>query len=334
MKASQSPIKSSPRNFLAPWTAAIAGILFALATVGMLSRFEPFYSGYYSFAWWSFILGSQAYLAMRGGRSLLFENPLKFLFLLPLSVTIWLVFEAANFRLGNWHYINVPSALPFRWIGYPVAYATVLPGIFSTAAVLGYLGLFKNSRTAPLTAPQKLYGPFALVGTLFLALPLTWPQYFFPLIWGAFIFLLEPVNHRFGAPSLLRKWQEGSFRTFYLLMVSGAVCGFIWELWNFKAGTKWIYTVPYVGGWKVFEMPILGFFGFPPFAVECYTMSASFCLLMRTIREKFPGRRAAACYALCALLIVLFNIFVFFGIDRFTILSFRDIHPFTFGARP
>jgi len=30
--------------------------------------------------------------------------------------------------------------------------------------------------------------------------------------------------------------------------------------------------VPYLGDVKVFEMPVLGYLGFPPFALECYAM--------------------------------------------------------------
>ncbi len=32
------------------------------------------------------------------------------------------------------------------------------------------------------------------------------------------------------------------------------------------------YSVPYLGGVKLFEMPVLGYLGFPPFALECYAM--------------------------------------------------------------
>jgi hypothetical protein len=30
--------------------------------------------------------------------------------------------------------------------------------------------------------------------------------------------------------------------------------------------------VPVFGDIKIFEMPVLGYFGFPPFAVECFAM--------------------------------------------------------------
>jgi hypothetical protein len=56
------------------------------------------------------------------------------------------------------------------------------------------------------------------------------------------------------------------------LLASGALCGVLWEFWNYWALTRWTYSVPYVSHLKVFEMPALGYLGFPPFALECYAM--------------------------------------------------------------
>ncbi len=311
-----------------------ACVIFGISTLGMLFRFEPFYSSYYSFAWWNYIIFIEAFLYCRGQESLLFGNFRQFLVLLPLSVTVWLVFEAFNFRLSDWHYINMTYETTLRWIGYPVAYSTVLPGILSTAALLKFFGILKSSKTAPLANPERMYRPFVLTGILCLVLPLVWPKYFFPLIWGAFIFLLEPVNHRAGAPSLLREWENGSLRQFYLLLLAGGICGLLWELWNFRAGSEWIYTVPHFGGLKVFEMPLFGFLGFPPFAVECYVMTASFFLMLSKIREKYPPGRAFGAYVAVAILMVLFDLIVFAGIDRFTVISYQHSGFNGFGVMP
>ena len=48
--------------------------------------------------------------------------------------------------------------------------------------------------------------------------------------------------------------------------------GFVWELLNIGARVKWIYTVPFFEQLKLFEMPVPGFLGFPPFAVECFVL--------------------------------------------------------------
>jgi len=79
-------------------------------------------------------------------------------------------------------------------------------------------------------------------------------------------------------------------------------------------------------------MPLLGFLGFPPFALECYAMTAGFFLLISKIRAKYPPGRALGIYAAIALLILFFDLLVFAGIDRFTIISFQDFN--FIGMRP
>jgi len=50
------------------------------------------------------------------------------------------------------------------------------------------------------------------------------------------------------------------------------ICGALWEFWNYWSLSKWIYTVPFFEERKGFEMPFLGFLGFPPFTIEAYVM--------------------------------------------------------------
>ena len=65
---------------------------------------------------------------------------------------------------------------------------------------------------------------------------------------------------------------RGTYERVINLLIAGFICGGLWEFWNFWARAKWIYTVPIFGDIKIFEMPVLGYFGFPPFALECFTM--------------------------------------------------------------
>jgi hypothetical protein len=159
-----------------------------------------------------------------------------------------------------------------RWVGYAVAYGTVLPGMFETAELLETLGLFKNSRLKKTIISSGGHSVLILLGTLCLVVSIIIPEYFFPLIWVGFIFLLEPFLYRFGGKSLLKDLEEGNPKKIYLLLVAGLICGLLWEFWNFWALSKWVYTVPFLEERKGFEMPFLGFLGFPPFAVQAYVM--------------------------------------------------------------
>jgi len=312
------------KDSFASFLMLLAPVTFVLAAWGMLMKQEPFYSWFYPFAWWSYILFLEAFLFRCGGKSDLFSAPGRFLIYLPLSITIWLVLEAFNFRLGNWRYLELPSSTPLRWFGYAISFATVLPGLFATNHFLQYAGIAKSSRCSSLISPRALYGPLLFAGAATFFLPLLWPEYFFALIWGAFIFLLEPINHRFGAPSLLDDWRRGSLRNFYLLLITGGFCGLLWEFWNFWAGSKWVYTIPFVGTLKVFEMPILGFLGFPPFAVECYVMVNAFFMVKDRINRNRPARQQRLIWFILTVAMILFDIFVFLGIDHFTVISFKE----------
>jgi hypothetical protein len=92
-----------------------------------------------------------------------------------------------------------------------------------------------------------------------------------PLFLG-FAFLLDPINARTGAESILGDLLEGRHGRLTNLGLAGPICGLLWEFWNYWAGAKWIYTVPILPELRRFEMPLLGYAGFAAFAVECFAM--------------------------------------------------------------
>ncbi len=303
--------------------------LFALTTAQFLLHIDVELVRYWFFplAWWPYILTVDGLVYRRQGSSLLTRHPREFFLLLPWSVCFWLVFELFNVVLNNWHYVLVPENLFIRWVGYTVCYATVLPGLFETRDLLAAYGLFSKSKVRPISSSTHWYSPFVATGLVSFALPLLWPQFFFPLVWGIFIFLLEPLNHKLGLPSLMREWQQGTLRTFFLLLFAGAICGLLWEFWNYWALTKWEYTVPYVGWLKVFEMPILGFLGFPPFAVACYVMTSTVSLLRDGRGGQEPTKPVLqprmALSMLVGLALLIFCLFAFHQIDMHTVVSWR-----------
>jgi hypothetical protein len=77
-------------------------------------------------------------------------------------------------------------------------------------------------------------------------------------------------------------------------MAGGAVCGLLWEFWNYWALTKWTYHLPFLGAteqYKYFEMPLVGFLGFLPFGVECWVMWQLMRWPLRGLVEGLPGDR-------------------------------------------
>lgn len=310
-----------------PGYGRAAFILLALAEVLLFAGVQPVADYFYLFAWWPYIFLADAAVAAREDRSLIFSRPRAFLYLLTWSVTIWLIFEFFNFRLSNWHYLNIEPLLPLRWTCYGLSFATVLPGIFITAELLRTYGAFRHTSSTSFRISSTLTLLLQAAGGLMLILSLMLPEYCFSLVWGGFVLVLDPVNMNMGAPSLLKDLAQGRPGRILRLLAAGLLCGFLWEFWNFRAASKWIYTVPFVGDMKIFEMPVPGFLGFPPFALECFIIYVFIVSLGCAEPLKMVGFRIIRPASISLRVVIGCNFpfwcLAFYLIDRLTVISFR-----------
>ncbi|GAB4369845.1 MAG: hypothetical protein Kow0042_11760 [Calditrichia bacterium] len=123
------------------------------------------------------------------------------------------------------------------------------------------------------------------LGLLFLIVPLLAPASIAPYlaapVWMGMVFLLDPLNYSWKRESLWRDWSRGDLGRLLRWFLAGLIAGFLWEFWNFWAATKWIYTVPILSDVKIFEMPVLGYLGFPAFALEIFVMWETAKYLLR-----------------------------------------------------
>jgi hypothetical protein len=151
-----------------------------------------------------------------------------------------------------------------------VSFATVLLGVFETADALGG----RMRRTEPRRIPRWLPYAFQALGIVMVGLATLFPRYLAPLVWGSVTFLLDPLNYRRGARSLLADVEGGNWRSPARLLLAGLLCGLLWESFNYFAPQKWIYTVRGLEGLKLFEMPLPGFLGFPALALDAFSFFA------------------------------------------------------------
>ena len=261
--------------------------------------------------WTGYVLFIDALVYKFAGRSLLMNDRLEFLVLAVISIGSWWLFELYNaprFWKSDlelwWHYHNLEPNLWLRRIGYDWAFATITPGLLLTARLFRAT-IFKQDRVRSPTVREGRSGklPSLTVGLLthkpllviLIALgvagvivPLVYPNaWLAPVIWLSFILLVDPLNALRGSPSITGDLARGDWNRLLSLLASGLLCGFLWEFWNYWALSKWTYTVPYFGHIKIFEMPVLGFLGFPPFAVECWAIYIFVrSLLQPNIRER------------------------------------------------
>src|SRR4030043_762553 len=323
----------------------IHGILGIIALVVSwtlhFEKVEPFYSWFYCFAWWSSILAIDGVVYWRKGNSLILNRTKEFFLMIPWSIFIWLIFEAANLSLENWYYIRLPPSTFERWPGYAIAYGTVLPGIFETTEFLESMGLFKKSKVKNIIISSEKHSVLILLGVVCLVSSVLIPQYFYSMIWVGFIFLLDPFNYRFGGSSLLKDLEEGNPRKTYLLLIAGLICGFLWEFWNFWALSKWVYTVSFFEKAKGFEMPFLGFLGFPPFAVQAYVMVNTLSLFRHKrgweetqYTRDLQKKTRPLTSVLTTLFIISFSVLIFRAIDLKTVDSYEPRLKYAYWIEP
>jgi len=240
-------------------------------------------------AWTGFILFADGIVWQACRNSWLRSARGEFVFLALVSIPLWLVFEFYNLFIENWYYAGLPEQLGLRLFGYAWAFATIWPAIFEGAELIDVWrrrgAAFPRESTPALSASTPALSASTpaistpamwvsvMVGTGMLVWPLVWPSpYLAAPVWLGFIFLFDPINARLGAESLVGDFRHGRYDRLKNLILSGFLCGGLWEFWNYWAAAKWHYTVPIMENLKIFEMPVPGYFGFPVFAIECFTM--------------------------------------------------------------
>jgi hypothetical protein len=272
------------------------GLLVMLVSeAGMLARIDPFYHWHTPIAWTGYILFADAVVWRRRGASWLRNCPAELLFIACVSAPLWLLFEFYNkYSIHNWYYVGLPDLLLLRYVGYVWSFATIFPAIFETADLVSSA---RDRRAPPdrldVPVPEQLSAAAWLavaLGALMIAVPIVvHSTYLAAPVWLGFILLLDPLNARAGDESILGDLRRHRTARLVNLLAAGLVCGLLWEFWNYWGGTKWIYNVPILPSVKVFEMPILGFGGFPPFAVECFAMY----VVVRRLLWRGPSRPVA-----------------------------------------
>ncbi len=252
-------------------------------------------------AWTGYVLFVDGLVFRWTAQSYLTTRRVELVLMALASAGCWWLFELYNaprfWRGGDelrglwWQYGDLERNLFLRRVGYDWAFATVFPALFLTAEALKARVLTGLVGRRPLRLPQWSLWLSVGLGAAAALLPLlVVSRWLVPLVWLAYVFLLEPINYWRGSPSWLREVEAGSYRTLVAFLASGMLCGFLWEFWNYWAISRWTYTVPYWGGIKLFEMPLLGYLGFPTFALEAFAMYHFLVSLLTLRRSLLVGR--------------------------------------------
>jgi hypothetical protein len=290
-------------------------VIFTLSWILLFAGLPFMKAWFFCCVWWSFILVLDSLNFRLHGFSPFSKSPALFFPKVLFSTFVWLLFELLNLRIKNWSYHNLPPARAERWAGYFIAFASVVPAL-EELALLAEPFFVNRLRLFRIKVSPFLLRVSAGLGFLSFPLVLLWPRYFFPLVWLGFIFLLEPLNYRLHNRSLLADLENKAWINFWSWVLAGLAAGFFWEFFNFWAGSRWHYHFPFLNFGRIFEMPVLGYTGFLPFALEIYAFVQLFLRVRQELEKGSPLARAVLLMGF-----LLFCAGAFALIDRFTLLG-------------
>ena len=229
--------------------------------------------------WLGFILSVNGVTCWLSGSCLITRNPIRFLLLFPISSLFWWYFEWLNRFVQNWYYVGIEN---FTATGYvlhaTVCFGTVLPAVQATSELLVF---FLDKEKIRGSSIRLFYGKkngwALLVFMACILIALSWfPDFLFPFVWISpclFFTGLQMINNK---KTIFYPLFYGQWGPIVIPALAALVCGFFWEMWNWKSYVHWEYSIPYVDCCHIFKMPLLGYLGYLPFGMECFLIEKIF----------------------------------------------------------
>lgn len=211
----------------------------------------------YPIVWWGVLLLADEWNTRRHGLSLWRTEPRRFLLVtVPVSVLVWLFFEALNLAAPQWRYHSrVREVWKLVPLGF-ASFATVVPIIVEAWWLVG------GGRRVPQWPARWLaqHKTASIAAAVVLAvLPLTNRVFWFNQgMWIVPLLALAPVT-----PAA--QWWAGA-RAWWTTAAAGLLAGLAWEAFNYPSLTGWHYLI-LPNAPHLFQMPLPGYLGFIPFAL-------------------------------------------------------------------
>lgn len=279
-------------NYKMPWFGWLGLGIMILSEVLLWTGNHPIAVAFTPVMWTGYILLIDGVIWARGHYSYFINAKLEWPLLALFSVLIWVMFEVFNFPAQAWSYQNMPKDLLVKGLVFAWAYATIIPALLRTRSLFATFDFFNRSHPWNFKFTPFLRAIFFIAGLAMTFIPMMFPgcksgstdctpNLLIPLVWFGFIFMIEPINYRIGAPSVFRDLENrenregpthdireleqreplremekrdpekqkkdgrGKVSFFWQLLAAGLFCGLLWETWNIQAyghsGLTWDY---------------------------------------------------------------------------------------------
>lgn len=280
-----------------PWWGYAGTALLVFSWIAAWSRIPELASlQHHTFTplWAGYILVLNALCELQSGQSPMTRNRLLYSLLFIVSAFFWWSFEALNRFVQNWSYLNIEHFSAAEYFFFAtLSFSTVLPAMVVTAEFLAlYFPLkvnFRNFAAFRIMAGRKAAAIITALSIAVLYFIGIYPDELFPAVWIISLLLFHSIATLAGCHTLTSEAAEGRWEGFLLWALTGLWCGFFWEMWNYESLAKWIYQIPYVDRFRIFEMPAAGYAGYIPFGVLCGEVTLLFWLWYEG--PSLPARR-------------------------------------------
>ena len=256
------------------WCGVTFGMVAWILAWTRFAWFAPWQAFTFSPLWLAFIVTVNALTYRRTGHCAMIDRPGFFTLLFPVSALFWWFFEYLNRFVQNWVYEGVEAlSAPDYVLFATLPFATVLPAVFGVVELLrtyprltAGLDRFVVLRT---NRPKLWAGAVLLLSGFGLAGIGIWSDYLYPLLWVSPLLLIVCIQALRGRTTIFASLPQGDWQEIFRWALAALICGFFWEMWNIASLARWIYNVPLVGRFPIFEMPVLGYAGYIPFGLQC-----------------------------------------------------------------
>ena len=247
--------------------------------------------------YWGFTFMLDGFVYKRtGGKSIFNNDPQELVGIGVASTAGWLIFEYLNFFVLEYWYYPKGGLIPdYEFCTYAVfASSALLPLAFEWYSLFNSYPNFVNKyKLGPKIrfnkTTQLVLLAIALIGLFFMPF---YPTYFCAMIWISPLVILTVVLDLIGVWTPFSPIKKGNWTPVVFMALTYLVEGFLLEGQNYLSAEHingqpiteypgyWVYNVPFVNDFHVFEMPVVGFYGYIPFGIYCLVWWIAFAFLL------------------------------------------------------
>lgn len=231
-----------------------------------------------------------------GGKSIFNNDPQELVGIAVSSTAGWLIFEYLNFFvLEFWYYPNGGMINDAEFCTYAIfASSALIPLGFELYSLFNsfprFVSLYQNGIKICFGKKVQIMVLIASYAGLFFMSFM--PNVLCPVIWLAPLFILTVMLDLLGIWTPFTPITKGNWSPVLLTALTYLVGGFLLEGQNYLSATHeggvlhshlpvyWVYNVPFINRFHVFEMPVMGFYGYLPFGIYCLVWWICFAFLL------------------------------------------------------